>query len=455
MNDTELLRRYVQEGSQEAFAELVKLRIGLVYSAALRQTGGDAAQAQDVTQVVFTDLARKAASLCRHRALIGWLYTSTRFAAGKMARTERRRQAREQEAFSMQQDLAPTFPEIPADRLRPLLDEAMHDLAETDRHALLLRFFDDCSMAELGRTLGLSESAAQKRVERALAKLRDRLARRGLSSTAAAIGAALSQAAAATVVPTGLAATVTHGALTAAATTATGIGLLSTLSTPLIYTVGATGFIAAMAVGTVIYERQHPAPAPTTPVVPGTSMVDGAALPYVQLVDHSQSAPDESTAVAPGNPLPADLAPLTSHSALQPVPITSTPPAQPPSSPAPLGITLIAPGDSANAAHRDHEFQAFNPSQLDQQPVATVQVRPTYPAEMRHAGISGQVLVDFFVDSTGRVHNAVAVHSSRDEFEQAAVDAVSQWRFQPGRRGGRNVTTHLQAPIIFTLNSHD
>jgi hypothetical protein len=76
MNDTEFLRRYVEEGSQEAFAAVVQLRLGLVYLAALRQTDGDAHRAQEVAQSVFTDLARKAATLTQHDALIGWLYTS-------------------------------------------------------------------------------------------------------------------------------------------------------------------------------------------------------------------------------------------------------------------------------------------------------------------------------------------------------------------------------------------
>jgi hypothetical protein len=68
MNDAELLRRYAEEASQDAFAELVRLRIGLVYAAALRRSSGDPHRAQEVTQAVFTGLAQKSASLCRHRA---------------------------------------------------------------------------------------------------------------------------------------------------------------------------------------------------------------------------------------------------------------------------------------------------------------------------------------------------------------------------------------------------
>jgi len=226
MNDAELLRRYAEEDSQEAFAELVRLRIGLVYAAALRQTGGNVHRAQDVTQAVFTALARNAASLRRHSALIGWLYTSTRYAAAKIARSEQRRRNREQEAHTMHEELVSTQSEMPAERLRPVLDEAMHLLSEADRRAVLLRFFDGCSMAELGRYLGLSEPTAKKRVERALGKLKTQLAKRGLASTAATLAAALSQeAAAAATVPTGLAATVSGSALLAASAVGPGVGL--------------------------------------------------------------------------------------------------------------------------------------------------------------------------------------------------------------------------------------
>jgi len=100
--DGELLRRYAEAGSEAAFAELVQRYVDLVYSAALRQVNGDVHLAHDVSQAVFTDLARKAAALPRHRALTGWLYTGSHFAATKAVRAESRRRTHEQEAQAMQ-----------------------------------------------------------------------------------------------------------------------------------------------------------------------------------------------------------------------------------------------------------------------------------------------------------------------------------------------------------------
>jgi protein TonB len=97
-------------------------------------------------------------------------------------------------------------------------------------------------------------------------------------------------------------------------------------------------------------------------------------------------------------------------------------------------------------------IEVFDISKLDQQPVAKFQARPQFPFEMRRAGISGSVLVDFIVDTNGEVRNAFAAHSSQREFEAAAVQAVTKWKFRPGRKNGHAVFTHMQVPIVFTLN---
>lgn len=97
-------------------------------------------------------------------------------------------------------------------------------------------------------------------------------------------------------------------------------------------------------------------------------------------------------------------------------------------------------------------MKVFDISMLDQQPVARVRTPPTYPFEMRRAGISGQVTVEFIVDSNGDVQNAFVVRSSQREFEQPALQAVSKWKFKPGRKGGRAVNTRVSQLLDFNLN---
>jgi RNA polymerase sigma factor (sigma-70 family) len=211
MSDAELLARFARSRSEDAFAELVRRHVNLVYSAALRQMGGDAHLAQDVAQTVFSDLARKAPALARRVTLTGWLYTSARFAAAKIVRSERRRHDREEQFMREPNHAAP---ETDWDQLRPVLDEVMHQLQETDREAILLRYFENQPFAEIGARCGLNENAARMRVDRALEKLRGLLARRGVT-TAAALASVIS-AHAVQVAPASLAATLTTTSLAGA-----------------------------------------------------------------------------------------------------------------------------------------------------------------------------------------------------------------------------------------------
>jgi len=215
--DCELLRRYAETRSEAAFAELVQRHVNLVYSAALRQVNGDAHLAQDVAQMVFADLACKAARLSRRVTLTGWLYTSAHFAAAKIARTETRRRDREEKY--MREPLPKTAPEPDWNTLRPVLDDAMHELNETDREVILLRYFENRPFAEVGAKLGLYENTARMRTERALDKLRAIFARRGIAATAT-LASALS-ANAVQLAPASLAAALTTASLAGAGTGST------------------------------------------------------------------------------------------------------------------------------------------------------------------------------------------------------------------------------------------
>ena len=212
-SDDDLLREYTVTGSESAFGEIVRRYADFVYSAALRQVG-DAEQARDVAQTVFVDLARKAGGLRANTLLIGWLCQGTRLAALEQRRKEQRRHQRERQAM----DLLDPSPELPNDwnSVRPVLDEAIASLSHEDRSALLLRFFKNGSLASVGAALGVSEDAAQKRVSRALEKLRSFLAGRGIKTTAAALSAAL-VANAVQSAPTGFTASVVIAALAKAA----------------------------------------------------------------------------------------------------------------------------------------------------------------------------------------------------------------------------------------------
>ena len=212
--DSELLRQYARTRSEAAFAELVRRHVNPVYSAALRQVNGDAHLAQDVAQTVFTDLARKAAALARRGTLTGWLYTSAHFAAAKIVRTENRRRNREEQY--MREPIPETAPEPDWEKLRPVLDQAMHELKEPDRDAILLRYFENRPFAEIGAQSGLNENAARMRVERALEKLRASLTKRGIA-TATALASVIS-ANAVQIAPAGLATTLTTASLAAAGT---------------------------------------------------------------------------------------------------------------------------------------------------------------------------------------------------------------------------------------------
>ena len=250
-DDMRLVREYAARQSESAFAALVSRHTNLVYSAALRQTR-DPQLAEEVTQVVFIILARKAAALGEKTILTGWLYRTACYVSGSALKRERRRQHREQEAF-MQSELdaqaGPTW-----NQLSPLLDEAMLRLGQADRDALVLRYFEGRSLNEVGSALGASEDAAKKRVNRALEKLRNFFAKRGVDSTTSAIAETIS-ANSVLIAPATLAKTATAVALAKGATASTSTltlikGALKIMAWTKAKTAVVTGAIVLLAAGT-------------------------------------------------------------------------------------------------------------------------------------------------------------------------------------------------------------
>jgi RNA polymerase sigma factor (sigma-70 family) len=259
-SDAQLLRAYAERRSDAAFAELVRRHIDLVHSAARRMVG-DAHLADDVTQATFLALAKNAAPLTERAVLAGWLHRTAQNIAAQTVRTDVRRRAREQEAAAMNELLAdnssgagvpPAWSEI-----APHLDAALGELTEPERDAVLLRYFNRQSAREMAQTLGISDDAAQKRVSRAVDRLREHFAKRGVTVGASGLAVVIS-ANAVQAAPVGLALTITTATTLAGATLATTATITATKAiamTALQKTIVAATVAALAGVG--IYEARQ------------------------------------------------------------------------------------------------------------------------------------------------------------------------------------------------------
>jgi RNA polymerase sigma factor (sigma-70 family) len=252
-DDMDLVRGYALGKSERAFETLVSRYVNLVYSTALRQAR-DPHLAEEITQAVFMLLARKANSLGPTTILPSWLHRTTGFVSADTLKMERRRARREQEAY-MQSTLDRPEGET-WQQIAPLLDGAIAALSEKDRHAVVLRFFQNKSLNEIGVALGTSEDAAKMRLSRAIEKLRAFFDRRGVALSVTALAAAVA-ANSVQAAPPGLAASVASAALSGTTMTTTAfLAATKTIAMTTIQKTLATAAIAALAVAGIYKSRQ-------------------------------------------------------------------------------------------------------------------------------------------------------------------------------------------------------
>jgi len=251
----ELLARYRERHAEDAFAELVRRHLDLVFSAALRQVRSPQL-AEEVAQSVFTDLARQAQQLAQDTILSAWLYAVARRTAIDAVRREARRQKREQlamELSSMNADSADWS------QIEPILDEAMETLDATERSAVLLRYFEKKSLREVGHALGTTEEAARKRVSRGVESLQEFFTKRGVTAGAGGLAVAIS-ANAVQGAPIGLSATIAATAVGSTLGATTTAGVTATISKAIVMTTLQKTIIGATivaAVGAGLYQTRQ------------------------------------------------------------------------------------------------------------------------------------------------------------------------------------------------------
>ena len=185
--DTELLDRWVAEQNVEAFEQLVARHSGMVYGAC-RRILGRSADAEDMVQECFIELAGKAATV--KRSLAGWLYVVAMRRSMNCLKSGKRRLKREQQYAEMD---SATGKEVGPDDLIPLVAEAVAELPQKFREPVVRRFLEGQTFDDITVELNVPRSTVQYRVRKGVERVRKKLKRRGVSIAAPALSLLLKE----------------------------------------------------------------------------------------------------------------------------------------------------------------------------------------------------------------------------------------------------------------------
>ncbi len=438
-SDRDLLEKFGISGDQGAFSNFVNRHLKLVYSVALRGVSGDRQLAEDVAQQVFADAAQKATKLATRQSVIGWLFTATRYAASKVVRGRIRQAQREEIAAKMNEiERSDSSSEI-GPELLPLIEGAIDKLSDTDRDAIIYRYYEQLDYLTIGSKLGLSPAAVRMRVDRALSKLRASLSRKDITSTGAALATTLGSHAL-TVAPSGLSAAITTTAVSTA---------MSAPSAFVACVVGAKGSIAAtVAVVSIGFIIQLNLPVDESLSggmngrLSGETMVSDSAAESIKRDQRSErgesdGSRDSLDAGTGADPVELAYAALDRDAAL-------------------LEKRL------SEVVSQAHEIEpksraASEPvalSELDVMPKPASVVEPVYPTSFFGSKIPGEVYVKFVIAEDGSTGDFELLSATHPVFAANVLYALARSQFEPGKIANQAVATKVRQKMQFEPNAN-
>ncbi|MDQ8185396.1 TonB family protein [Pelagicoccus sp. SDUM812002] len=408
-SDFELLGRFYSKCDEAAFTLLVERHLKIVFAVAQNCLGGDAQLAEDVCQIVFAQLARKAKSL-HHDNVKAWLFKTSRFTAAKIVRSRTRQSAKERRYEQMSEKTVSDESE----ELKAFIDESIEQLPQSDQEAILLRYFESMDYNTIGTRLGMQPNAARMKVSRALDKLQTRFKGRGIATTATALSAALTGYASCSL-PAHLATSVATVSLANIGSLAS-VGLVSALKLPLVAT--AATIVAGLAL------EQQTTPETADPVAQDTQLL---------IVHEETEVPQPTETTRTLDKIDIAYAALDQDATV-------------------LAQRLKEVESQIQKLHhrRPQGGKVYSIKELDMKPRATAMMMPDYPVAHAVTQESGSAVVEFILGVDGKTSDLRVLKASHPDFAESALKAVAKSEFTPGRIGSTAVQTHVRIPIHFT-----